>query len=202
MDRLIFKRVDPAQLELCISEFKSRLGDPRVDSFEPYMSEYNRLCASASPAFVLLRASCREKDGGVEIDGVGLLRGAVCRVLSGCSAAVLMAVTLGAGVDREIMRASVRSAREGFVTNAFADTMAEALADTASRVAAESFGAVTGRFSPGYADLPLEVGHRLIRLLGCEGRLGIKLCEDGLMSPKKSINAIMGIKDIKNEGKG
>lgn len=197
MDSLIYKSVEPSALRIDVAELGSRLGDPRVESLEPYLAEYRRLCAAVSPALVLMRADVCLGEGSAEIEGLGELHGAVCRVLSGCSGAVLMALTLGVGADREIMRAAARSAREGYVTNALADAMAEALADLASEIAAEAFGTVTVRFSPGYADLPLEVGHRIFRLLRCESLLGIKLCKGGLMSPKKSINAIMGIKDEK-----
>ena len=55
--------------------------------------------------------------------------------------------------------------------------------------------AAHGRFSPGYADFELGIGREIISLTGAERVLGIKLTESGLMVPKKSVNAIIVIKN-------
>ena len=51
------------------------------------------------------------------------------------------------------------------------------------------------RFSPGYADLPLEVGREIVKRLGADVRLGIGFTESGLMIPRKSVSAIVCVRD-------
>lgn len=52
---------------------------------------------------------------------------------------------------------------------------------------------LTDRFSPGYGDLPLKHQPDVLRLLEAQKRLGINLTSSGLMIPRKSVTAIMGI---------
>ena len=49
------------------------------------------------------------------------------------------------------------------------------------------------RFSPGYGDLPLDTQRALFALLDCPRKLGLTLNESLLMSPSKSVTAIMGL---------
>jgi cobalamin-dependent methionine synthase I len=52
----------------------------------------------------------------------------------------------------------------------------------------------TGRFSPGYGDMPLDLQGVILELLEAGKRLGIALGESKLMSPSKSVTALIGIK--------
>ncbi|MBR3258643.1 MAG: vitamin B12 dependent methionine synthase, partial [Eggerthellaceae bacterium] len=47
---------------------------------------------------------------------------------------------------------------------------------------------------PGYGDLPLEVQPDLLGLLDASRRLGITLSDSLLMSPTKSVTAIVGLR--------
>ena len=105
-----------------------------------------------------------------------------------------MVATLGVGVDRLIAREQHLSVSDAFVIDAMADALIEALCDNAERRLTEG-EAVVPRFSPGYADLPLGVGAEIVRLLGADVRLGISFTESGLMIPRKSVSAIVCIRD-------
>ena len=50
------------------------------------------------------------------------------------------------------------------------------------------------RFSPGYGDLSLDFQREIFRLLSPERNIGVTLGERLLMSPTKSVSAIIGIK--------
>lgn len=112
--------------------------------------------------------------------------------LGGCREAFLLAVTLGTGVDRLLLRLSRLSPARHFVTDALASAMAEAACDAAEK-------AVTGgvpcrpRYSPGYGDLPLTVQPPLLARLDASRRCGITVSDTLIMSPSKSITAIIGI---------
>ena len=78
--------------------------------------------------------------------------------------------------------------------DAMADALVESLCDFAEAELCKDITAF-GRFSPGYADLELSVGYELLSLCSAEKMLGIKVSESGLMIPKKSVNALIAVKD-------
>ena len=57
--------------------------------------------------------------------------------------------------------------------------------------------AVTSRFSAGYGDLSLEYQKKIFDLLDPPSRIGLTLNSSYLMSPSKSVTAIIGVKKIK-----
>lgn len=114
------------------------------------------------------------------------------RNLSGCSEAFLFAVTLGMGVERLLNRLSMLSGAEFFVTDALASAMVEAACDAAEEKIRGGL-LCRPRFSPGYGDLSLEVQPALLEQVQGRKLLGITLGATLLMSPMKSITAIMGV---------
>ena len=115
------------------------------------------------------------------------------RNLSGCSEVFLLAVTCGIAVDRELARLRVISQAEYFVT----DALASAAADSFCAYAAKKIKGsciCAPRFSPGYGDLKLELQPYVLERLNAGELLGITLSSSFLMTPMKSITAIMGIR--------
>ena len=118
--------------------------------------------------------------------------------LEGCRQALLFAATVGAGIDRLIRRYERTDAHTALFLQGCGAERAEALCNTFDadvKKAAESIGRVSHpRFSPGYGNLPLTVQKDFLTLLNAEKRLGITLGESYLMSPSKSVTAIIGIR--------
>ena len=54
------------------------------------------------------------------------------------------------------------------------------------------------RFSPGYGDFPLEFQKDIFNLLSPNKRIGLTLNNSLLMSPTKSVTAVVGIVDEEN----
>lgn len=110
---------------------------------------------------------------------------------------VLVAVTIGHGVDRELRKLSLVDPLGQLVFDAAATAAVERLADeteaTIRAVARERGMYCSWRFSPGYGDLPLDVQPNLLARLNATRRLGITLTESNLMIPTKSVTAIVGI---------
>ena len=106
--------------------------------------------------------------------------------------AFMFAVTLGMGVDRLLTKLSKTSTAEYFITDALASAMAEALMDEAERrVKGEIL--TRPRFSPGFGDFTIEIQPRILSLLNAQKLLGITVNDSFLMSPVKSVTAVMGI---------
>ena len=51
------------------------------------------------------------------------------------------------------------------------------------------------RFSPGYGDLPLALQADVFWALDCTSKIGVSLSESLIMSPQKSVTAIIGISE-------
>lgn len=141
-------------------------------------------------------------DGGtpvVTLAGTALeLRGkSIAAHLAGAVSVGVMAVTIGMGIDRELRRLSFVDRVGQVVFDAAATALVERAADAAeaSIVAqARERGLFCNyRFSPGYGDLPLETQPTLLAAVDAYRRLGITLSESLLMSPTKSVTAVVGM---------
>ena len=120
-------------------------------------------------------------------------------LLEGCSEAVLMAVTLGQGIERLLAKSSVSNMADAVIMDACASTAIENVADNFEfdlRGEVEEEGKyLTDRFSPGYGDLPLFSQRQLCAALDTGRKIGLLLSPSLLMIPGKSVTAILGISD-------
>lgn len=117
--------------------------------------------------------------------------------LEDCSHIILLGATVGIGLDRLIARYGKTSPAKALLLQAIGTERIEALCDAFSRKIEEISAAeglnTTSRFSPGYGDLPLELQQDIFRSLNCSGRIGLTLSDSLIMSPSKSVTAIIGI---------
>lgn len=130
----------------------------------------------------------------------GLLQGEdVYRHLTGCDRAILLAVTLGPGVDAQIRRAGVGDIAAGVASDALGSALAEQMADAAEaelRNAAAGQGCyLTGRYSPGYGDWPITVQPLVAAALDTARRAGLCVTDTNLMTPRKSVTALLGVSE-------
>lgn len=118
--------------------------------------------------------------------------------LNGCSSAVIFAATIGLNMDRLISKYSKVSPSRSLVFQALGAERVEALCDLFNeeikKEALENGFLTCPRFSPGYGDLPLAFQMDIFRILDCERKIGVTLGENLLMSPSKSVTAIIGKK--------
>lgn len=153
-----------------------------------------RLCAAARPRWVW-RVFALD---GTAIPGAGLaLDGADIREhLADCSEAVLMAATVGPGVDTLLRREQVRDMTDAVITDACAGAAVEAVCDMLESELRTEFSGrglyLTDRFSPGYGDLPLGMQRSLCAALDAERRIGLTVTPGGMLAPVKSVTAILG----------
>lgn len=122
--------------------------------------------------------------------------------LTGCDRSVLFASTVGLEIDRLIAKYSRLYPVKALCMQAFGAERIEALCDAFNDEMNVHFQAegcfLRPRFSPGYGDLPLALQKDIFRVLDCPRKIGLSLNESLLMSPSKSVTAIIGIgKDTK-----
>jgi len=111
-----------------------------------------------------------------------------------CNHAVFFAATLGHEMDRLIRKYSAISPSKALFMQAIGAERIEALCDAFEDDVRNEFSAKAPRFSPGFGDLSLELQRDFARILDMDKKLGIKVGENLLMSPTKSVTAIIGVK--------
>lgn len=122
---------------------------------------------------------------------------ALCRNLDGCTHIVIFAATIGLGLDRLIARYGRLSPARALLFQAIGTERIEALCDIfCGQIRMEAIKSglhPAPRFSPGYGDFPLDAQRDIFRLLDCSRKIGLTLNESLLMSPSKSVTAIVGL---------
>ena len=117
--------------------------------------------------------------------------------LKDCESIVLFAATVGLELDRLIAKYSRISPAKALMLQAIGTERIESLCNVFNKEIAEKvhlIGKCTKpRFSPGYGDLPLELQQCIFKVLDCPRKIGVSLNESLLMSPSKSVTAIIGI---------
>lgn len=137
--------------------------------------------------------------GGVPTLGGTALPGNTARtMLTGCEQAVLLACTLGLQLDARLRSAQARDMARAVILDACASALVEQGCDAAEKEIAGRFPGLylTDRFSPGYGDLPLSLQPRLLDALDAQRRLGIVVSPSLLMTPAKSVTAIIGLSPV------
>lgn len=136
-------------------------------------------------------------DDGVMLDTLMLPSKQLAHLLTPCSTAVVFAGTIGVGIDRLVSRYSHISPAKALMLQALGAAQIEALCDVfCADIERETGLCGVPRFSPGYGDLALDTQKEIFAQLGCEKRIGLTLNDSLLMSPTKSVTAIMGLTDV------
>lgn len=113
--------------------------------------------------------------------------------LAGCNEIVIFAATVGIEIDRTIAKYSTLSPTKSLLASAIGTERIEALCDVFEESVKAEGRETRFRFSPGYSDLPIECQKDIFDLLDCPRKIGLTLNDSMLMSPSKSVSAIIGI---------
>lgn len=157
-----------------------------------------RLLAAARPKWTY-----RVFDLAVQTDGVRLNCGLLlpgrdlAAHLRGCSRAALLAATLSAPVDALLRRAQAEDLAAAVALDCCATAAVEAVCDLAEAEIRVRFPGCSFpfRFSPGYGDLPIELQDPILRLLDAPRRVGLCATDRHILTPRKSVTAVLGISD-------
>lgn len=123
---------------------------------------------------------------------------ALSRHLQNCPKVILFTATVGLTIDRIIQRHFVTEPAIAVWLNAIGSERVEALCrlfctELKADYAAEGLVPIE-RFSPGYGDLPLAFQKDIFTLLDCPRKIGVTLNQSLLMSPEKSVSALVGLR--------
>ena len=164
-------------------EALDRLLDDCLDEALPVLTY--KVCSLRAPISIV--------GSSVVFASLSFTSAALAKNLNGCGEAVLFAATVGLGIDRLIARYKSLSPSKSLMLQAIGAERIESLCDTfCDGLEAEGMK-LRPRFSPGYGDLDISCQRGIFDLLGCEKRIGVTLNGSMLMSPSKSVTAIVGI---------
>lgn len=187
-------------MEVNVSEALRYLGagDRAPEELRLAMEEIaHRLTARLTPRFIYRVFSLAHEPEGVRLREADLLlTGQTAkRMLAGCGRAALLACTLGAEFDALLRAEQARDMARAAMLNACGSALVEADCDAAEREIGTRFPELflTDRFSPGYGDLPLNLQIPLCAALDTQRRLGVYVSDACLMTPVKSVSAIIGL---------
>lgn len=157
-----------------------------------------KMCAVIHPRWAWRVCEITPDPKGVRLESGLLLPGEDLKAhLAGCGRAAIFCATLGAEADRLIHRTQSGDMLQAIALDCCASAAVEEVCD---QIEMELQGKFPGcsfpfRYSPGYGDLPLEVQGPLLDLLDAPRRVGLCATASHLLTPRKSVTAILGISD-------
>lgn len=165
-----------------------------------------RLLSAAAPKFCWTYAEI----SGFAADGITLkghrltLRGKdIAEHLSGCFGVVLLCATLGNGTDKLLRTVQAEDMAKALVCDAMASAAVEQVCDGAEEEIRKRFTGrfMTWRFSPGYGDFPLDTQKDFLAAANAEKLIGLCVSSGGILTPTKSVTAVIGISETPVEPK-
>ena len=189
-----YRSVDKRLIKISDRELSARLGRVCTHTEPELYRVYETLLHTSEPRYAFTRVKLSYGEHSeVDLGFCKVESAALTKCLDGSSEAFVLLCTLGSEVDRLISKLSRTSRAEAFIFDAVASALIEAAVDVAEETICEGL-VTTHRFSPGYADLSLDCQKPLLDSLGAPTHLGVVLTDSGLMSPLKTVSAIIGIK--------
>lgn len=116
---------------------------------------------------------------------------------------ILLGVSLGHKVDTRIRYYEKTSMDKALILDACATAAIEEISnricEEIKRKLKKDNKTLTRRYSPGYGDLPLNIQGDFLSMINAEKEIGLTSTPNSILIPRKSITAIMGVIDIKDE---
>lgn len=142
-----------------------------------------------------------EKDGHLTIGKLEIDSKNLSRNLKGCDQAIVLGATLGTGVDMLIRKYSLTDMARVVVLQACGAAMLEEELDQWQEKIADQFLKenlyLRPRFSPGYGDFSIEHQTMVVRMLDASKKIGLTVTDSLMLSPSKSVTAVIGISETK-----
>ena len=127
----------------------------------------------------------------------------VSELLRNCDKCVLMCATLGFNIEKNIRRYSYNNLTKGIIIDACATTSIEEVCDLVQDSILDDISkegkSLTMRYSPGYGDLDISANRDILNVLDAHRKIGVTVTNTGIMIPRKSVVALIGITNKKIE---
>ena len=159
-----------------------------------------------NPRYTSRVYSIKQKYKGIiELEGTNLILESndLYEILKDCNECILMAATLGINIEKDIKKYSCTELTKGIIIDSCATTAIEEVCDRVQNKIENNIlkngQYLTFRYSPGYGDLSIEKNTEILTILNGQKEIGLTITNSGIMIPRKSVIAIIGITDKKVE---
>ena len=166
------------------------LSDSLAEVYEKSLKEYKK--AAVFKAVYRKTSVTFFGEKGIRFDFGEIESADLRKNLEGCSSAFIFAATSGSGVDRLILKHTKLSPSFVMVTDCIASSGIEVFCDLINDEMRKG-RKLKPRYSPGYGDVSLTCQSDILSFLDAYRKIGLTLTETYLMTPIKSVTAIVGI---------
>lgn len=123
------------------------------------------------------------------------------KLLKDCNKCVLMCATIGFNIEKNIRKYSYKNLTKGIIIDSCATTAIEEICDLIEenilKRVAKNGKSLTMRYSPGYGDLDMRANKDILTVLDAQRKIGVTVTDTGIMIPRKSVVALIGITNQK-----
>lgn len=178
------------------------LGYRKIDVTEADKEPVRDLCAKARN-FIVAKSCYRRfpvkvySDGRIDLPYGQIISHDLTRNLNGCDEIFIIAGTIGPMFDRALKSMHVVSMSQAAIWQAIGATAVEELIDSLNShiklEMAKEGRTIRHRYSPGFGDFKLDNQKGVFSVLEPYKYTGITLMDTLIMSPEKSVTAIIGI---------
>lgn len=163
------------------------------------VSEFNKF-VNYKACYTKVDISVDEQDEVIDFGFMQVKSHSLTINLRGCKNAYIFAATTGAMAERLIMKQNRLSALKGIVTDSIGSASIEDFCDLLNKMLADSASQdgkfLRPRFSCGYGDFPLEFQPKILDFLDSSRKIGLNITNNLMMTPVKSVTAVIGISDL------
>ena len=202
MVEIITAKPDDIEIrQSAIEEYLGYFGSKVTPEIEPIIAACKKeFLECVDYKACVMQVECCEKEGEICLGFMQSESKSLAGNLKNCQTAFAFAATTGAAVQRLIARNALVSPVKGMVTDAIGSAAIEAFCDYVNRKVGD-VDYLRPRFSPGYGDLPLDCQQILLDSLEAKKHIGLALTESKMLTPVKSVTAIIGLSEEKNKCK-
>lgn len=188
-------KIDPKEVAVYLGYYSANNVDKKM--IDECIAEFQKAACYLACLAKVPVAICE----GVDVGFMKVRSEALQKNLDGCTHAYILAATTGFDAQRLIERNALISPVKGIVTDCVGSAAIEAFCDKIN----SSMGNcdfLRPRFSPGYGDLLIDCQKDIVNFLDTKKNIGLALTDSLMMTPIKSVTAIIGIGNEKNKCTG
>lgn len=149
-----------------------------------------------NPLFLYKKFGIEKINGKIKVNGTDLLLDGndIYEHLAGCDEAVFMACTISFKVDNLIRLLQITDIKKAVIADSLASALIEQVCDKVEEIIKKDTGKnMTFRFSPGYGDFDISMQKPISELIGTQENIGLYVNESYMMTPSKSVIAVIGL---------
>lgn len=115
--------------------------------------------------------------------------------LENCDKVILMCATISSNVDRIIRMAEISNMANALILDVLSSVAIENVCSQVDEIVKEEYPQYyqTWRFSAGYGDFPIDIQRDFLNTLNAQKKIGLCVTDTNIMTPRKSVTAVMGL---------